>query len=216
MSVIAGEDDLEITGRLAVTPPATFNTSNLAGSGTSDPTTGTTTVFYDTITDLISYRNSLTAGVVAIAPFDKRFGYFTGIDTVTSVVDADTELTWSTLSASNGAVASLVGGRINLTQLGLYEITVDACYTGTFNNRTTVRTRLRRDQGAGLADIPVSECYHYLRNTASSRQTSSINIIYDCTVLNTEIVIIANRFSGSMPTNALATSYRAIVTKISV
>lgn len=216
MSVITGEDDLEVVGSLTVTAPATFNTSNLAGTGTSDPTAGTTTLFYDTETDLPSYRNTLTSGVIALAPFDRRFGYFTGIDTVVVINSAtNVELTWSTLSLSNGGVVSLTGGgRISLDSVGLYDIRIDACYEGASAQRCTLRTQLSDDAGSTI--IPFSSIYHYFRQTANGESTGSANMIYNNTSIGTELTVFASRLTGNATCNALADSYRAIITKISV
>lgn len=64
MSVIDGEHDLQVSGSLVIKPPAPFSTSNLDGSIVSAPVTGCTTIFYNTATDRLAYRNTITGSSI--------------------------------------------------------------------------------------------------------------------------------------------------------
>lgn len=67
MSVIDGEDNLEVSGSLVIKPPAPFSTSNLDGTTVVAPAPGCTTLFYNTATNRMAYRNTITGSSVDLA-----------------------------------------------------------------------------------------------------------------------------------------------------
>lgn len=67
MTQNANEDILNILDELNITPSAVFNLNNISGAGVSAPTgTTNTTLFYDTDTNLISYVNNVSGGLVGL------------------------------------------------------------------------------------------------------------------------------------------------------
>lgn len=68
MTQNANEDILNILDELNITSSAVFNLNNLSGAGVSSPTGTNTTLFFDTDTELISYVNTSTSGILGIVP----------------------------------------------------------------------------------------------------------------------------------------------------
>lgn len=66
MTQNANEDILNILDELNITPSAVFNLNNISGAGVSAPTGANTTLFYDTDSNLISYVNSISGGVIGL------------------------------------------------------------------------------------------------------------------------------------------------------
>jgi len=62
------EQILNVLNELNMSSTSVFNLNNLSGTGVSAPTGINTTVFYDTDTDLISYINTTSGGVIGISP----------------------------------------------------------------------------------------------------------------------------------------------------
>jgi len=62
------EQILNVLNELNMDPSSVFNLNNLSGTGVSAPAGTNTTVFYDTDTDLISYINTTSGGVLGISP----------------------------------------------------------------------------------------------------------------------------------------------------
>jgi hypothetical protein len=59
-----------VFGTLDISSSGILNLNNISGAGVSTPTAGNTSLFYDTDTDLISYVNTTTSGVIGIDPAD--------------------------------------------------------------------------------------------------------------------------------------------------
>jgi len=217
MSTAVSETELTVITKLEVTAPGVFNTSNLSGASVIAPAAGTTTFFYDTDEDLLGYRNTITGGVVNIAPYE-RFGYFNNVNPAAVINSTtDVEVTWNSLAISVGSVVNLNGGRITLDTLGLYKLVVDICYTGTGTSRSVFRSRLSADDGGGAVILPFSEVHTYSRNsTGNGRESATINTFYDNLIIGTQVIINAARFGGNITGSPTVNAYRATVTKVNV